>query len=68
MKVPANGSMLIIDDETEIRESLETLLELDGYSVGPPTMAKRACEDGLSARSTSCCWISRCRTATASRF
>jgi DNA-binding NtrC family response regulator len=29
----ANGSVLIIDDEIEIRESLETLLELDGYSV-----------------------------------
>src|ERR1700747_3131771 len=29
----ANGSVLIIDDEIEIRESIETLLELDGYSV-----------------------------------
>jgi len=27
------GSVLIIDDETEIRESLETLLGLEGYSV-----------------------------------
>jgi len=27
------GSILIIDDEAEIRESLETLLELEGYSV-----------------------------------
>src|SRR5437868_6643394 len=27
------GSVLIIDDEAEIRESLETLLELEGYSV-----------------------------------
>src|SRR6266567_7148322 len=29
----ANGSVLIIDDEIEICESLQTLLELDGYSV-----------------------------------
>jgi DNA-binding NtrC family response regulator len=27
------GSILIIDDEAEIRESLQTLLELEGYSV-----------------------------------
>jgi len=27
------GSVLIIDDEAAIRESLETLLEFEGYSV-----------------------------------
>ena len=27
------GRVLIIDDEAEIRESLETLLELEGYQV-----------------------------------
>jgi DNA-binding response OmpR family regulator len=27
------GSVLIIDDEAEIRESLRTLLELEGYEV-----------------------------------
>ena len=27
------GSILIIDDEAEIRESLETLLQLEGYSI-----------------------------------
>src|SRR5205807_8165835 len=27
------GSVLIIDDESEIRESLRTLLELEGYTV-----------------------------------
>ena len=27
------GSVLIIDDEAEIRESLETLLEMEGYGV-----------------------------------
>jgi DNA-binding NtrC family response regulator len=30
---PAQGSVLIIDDETEIRESLHTLLEFEGYEV-----------------------------------
>src|SRR5579884_3263664 len=36
-EIPASpapaGSVLIIDDEAEIRESLRTLLELEGYSV-----------------------------------
>jgi len=30
---PARGRVLIIDDEMEIRESLETLLEFEGYEV-----------------------------------
>jgi len=30
---PATGRILIIDDEAEIRESLQTLLELEGYEV-----------------------------------
>ena len=29
----ALGSVLIIDDEAEIRESLQTLLEFEGYEV-----------------------------------
>ncbi len=31
--IPTAGSVLIIDDEAAIRESLETLLELEGYGV-----------------------------------
>jgi DNA-binding NtrC family response regulator len=31
--LPAAGSVLIVDDEAAIRESLETLLELEGYAV-----------------------------------
>jgi DNA-binding NtrC family response regulator len=31
--IPFAGSVLIIDDEAEIRESLETLLEMEGYEV-----------------------------------
>src|SRR5690348_2105041 len=30
---PMSGSILIIDDEAEIRESLQTLLEMEGYEV-----------------------------------
>src|SRR6202030_835964 len=30
---PAQGCVLIIDDEAEIRESLQTLLEFEGYEV-----------------------------------
>ena len=29
----AHGSILIIDDEAAIRESLETLLAIEGYNV-----------------------------------
>ena len=31
--MPGQGSILIIDDEVSIRESLQTLLELEGYTV-----------------------------------
>ena len=31
--VTVGGSILIIDDEAEIRESLQTVLELEGFSV-----------------------------------
>jgi DNA-binding NtrC family response regulator len=31
--LPGQGSVLIVDDEAAIRESLETLLELEGYDV-----------------------------------
>jgi len=30
---PEKGKLLVIDDETDIREGLQTLLELEGYSV-----------------------------------
>src|SRR5216684_9277147 len=42
--LPAQGCILIVDDEAEIRESLQTLLELEGYDV--ETAANG--EDGLS--------------------
>ncbi len=40
----ANGSILIIDDEAAIRESLETLLAIEGYNVE----AARSAEEGLA--------------------
>ena len=36
----AMGSVLIIDDEAEIRESLETLLQLEGYTVASAASAR----------------------------
>jgi DNA-binding NtrC family response regulator len=42
--LPAAGSVLIIDDEAAIRESLETLLELEGYGV----VSAASGEDGLA--------------------
>src|SRR6202158_771192 len=38
------GSVLIIDDEAEIRESLQTLLEMEGFEVDTAVSG----EDGLS--------------------
>jgi len=42
--LPSQGSVLIIDDEAEIRESLQTLLELEGYEVE----AAASGEEGLA--------------------
>jgi DNA-binding NtrC family response regulator len=42
--LPVQGCVLIVDDEAEIRESLQTLLELEGYEV--ETAANG--EEGLS--------------------
>jgi DNA-binding NtrC family response regulator len=41
---PASGSILIIDDEAAIRESLETLLAIEGYNVETAGSA----EEGLA--------------------
>ena len=41
---PATGSILIIDDEAAIRESLETLLAIEGYNVE----TARSAEEGLA--------------------
>ena len=41
---PVAGSVLIIDDESAIRESLETLLELEGYAVSSAASG----EEGLA--------------------
>src|SRR5437588_2006253 len=41
---PVGGSVLIIDDEAEIRESLQTLLEMEGFEVETAISG----EDGIS--------------------
>ena len=43
-RLSSAGSVLIIDDESAIRESLETLLQLEGYAVESAASA----EDGLA--------------------
>ena len=61
---PSGGSILIIDDEAGIRESLETLLEFEGYSVESAETG----EDGLARLSEHTfdlvCSTLPCRTAT----
>ena len=42
--VPAAGAVLIVDDEAEIRESLETLLAMEGFDVHTAVSG----EDGLA--------------------
>src|SRR6266853_4542686 len=44
IEAAGSGSILIIDDEAGIRESLETLLEFEGYSVASAETG----EDGLA--------------------
>ncbi len=65
---PQAGAVLIIDDEAGIRESLQTLLELEGYRVeiagdGEEGLARIATEPF----ETPCCWITRSPAATDSR-
>ena len=48
---PATGSILIIDDEAAIRESLETLLAIEGYSVEAASSA----EEGLAMLAATPC-------------
>jgi CheY-like chemotaxis protein len=56
----AKGSILVIDDEQEIRESLAQLLKLEGYK------ADSAATESTTASSTWFCSTSICPTATAS--
>ncbi len=59
--------MLIIDDEAAIRESLETLLEMEGYDVQSAATADEGMSaDRQTAPTTWFCSTWRCPTATAS--
>ena len=44
----AKGSILVIDDETEIRESLEPLLRLEGYKADSASTGPAACSDEVT--------------------
>ncbi len=65
-KVSSAGSVLIIDDEAAIRESLETLLEMEGYDVQSAATADEGLAGSASAPSTWSCSTWRCPIATAS--
>ena len=63
--VPSSvGRVLIIDDEAEIRESLETLLELEGYQVHNRRRPapKGQCAQVKGLPTMSCSSISPCPT------
>jgi len=57
------GSVLIIDDEAEIRESLRTLLELEGYEVDVAGSADEGASRVGERALTSFSWISPCPIA-----
>ena len=63
------GAVLIIDDEAEIRESLQTLLEMEGFAVETAHHRRsRACSGSANILSIWCCWIWRFRAAMAWKF
>ncbi len=58
----SNGaSILVIDDEAAIRESLEVLLTLEGYTVGMASDGEQGLRVLELETSTWCFWIWRCR-------
>ena len=60
--------ILIIDDEAAIRESLETLLVLEGYVSTWPLRARPGSDASIAETMTWFCWTWRCRGKTAWRF
>ena len=63
----SSGSVLIIDDEAAIRESLQTLLEMEGYDVQSAATAEEGLDpDRRPALRPGVCSTWRCLIATAS--
>ena len=60
--------ILIVDDEAEIRESLEEILREEGYSVASAGTAATRWPRRAIPCTTYFCWTSGCPTATASKF
>ena len=64
-----SGAVLIIDDEAGIRESLQTLLEMEGYAVETAVTGEAGLRSGLgSILLILSCSISRCPVATVWKF
>ncbi len=61
----SKGSILVVDDESEIREGLEVLLKSEGYGVSSAETGESGLAKLEQHPSISCCWTSACQTATA---
>ena len=63
----SKGSILVVDDESEIREGLELLLTSEGYGVSSADTGAVGPRQARGAPlSICCCWMSACPIATAS--
>ena len=60
------GSILVVDDEAEIREGLELLLSSEGYTVTTAETGEAGLARLENSPSICCCSTSACPTATAS--
>ena len=48
--------VLVVDDEADIRESLETLLAMEGYQIDSPPTPPKASARSRTATTIWCCW------------
>ena len=54
--VASRGRILVVDDEEDIRESLEALLTLENYQVDMAASAAEGLARMDAATTTWCCW------------
>jgi len=59
----SKGSILVVDDESEIREGLELLLRGEGYEVSSAETGESGLGSWNSILTISSSWMSACRTA-----
>src|SRR5947208_16958039 len=62
----SKGSILVVDDESEIREGLELLLRGEGYGVSSAETGESGLEKLEQHPMIYSSWTSACRTATVS--